>query len=201
MDAAHFDALSAQLARDMSRRHGLGLLAGLGLSGFVVAHEPATARKKRPRKVRLCVNGQTVRVSKRRLKKYPGATLGACPCKTCAAPVEACGSIDDSCGGTLTCGTCQSSERAICDSGVCVSCAGLCPAPCDTCLMLGDGRTRCARSLPIYTCVNPCASDADCGAPYATCVQSWAPAAGLVFSLPAFCGHDAPGECASINVC
>ena len=81
MDAEHFDALLRALATDRSRRTVLGLLSGLGLTGLLGPAAEAGKHKKKKKKVTVCLNGQTLRVSKSvaLVLVSQGATLGACP--------------------------------------------------------------------------------------------------------------------------
>jgi hypothetical protein len=55
-------------------------------------------------------------------------TVGACQPTTCAESGWVCGSFDDGCGGTSSCGTCPSGES--CTGGACYTCAARsCPPP------------------------------------------------------------------------
>lgn len=117
MDAPRFDRFTTGVSARLTRRTGLGLLAGvslplLGLSG------DADAKKKK--KITLCVNGKTVKAPKKKVKKLlkQGATKGACA-EGCPGGQKACGSgcipvgdccVDDDCTGT-----------DFCQNGVCIA--------------------------------------------------------------------------------
>jgi hypothetical protein len=128
MDDRQFDDLVRTLSR--SRRSVLGLGAALGVAPLV-----AEARKKK-KKVKLCLNGQTISVPKKKRGAYfnQGATAGACsttPCaRSCAG--KPCGA-GDGCGGTCDCPAGQ-----ICGNGAChacdVTCTGADPTACGAAL-------------------------------------------------------------------
>lgn len=149
METQRFDHLVRSLTASGSRR---GLLARVAFAplgaGLLALPAAEAAAKKRKRKATICQNGQTVKVSKKKLKKRlrQGATRGACGCvprSTCPADLN-CGVIDDSCGGTITCGTCGGANP-YCVENVCRACTAdnpcaagsLCVAntcePCDVC--------------------------------------------------------------------
>ena len=79
MDANHFDRIVRTWAEPGSRRPVLGLLAG-GIAGLAGLTETAGKRKKK-KKVTLCLNGQTITVPKKQQGSYlgQGATAGKCP--------------------------------------------------------------------------------------------------------------------------
>ncbi len=123
MDDPRFDALVTRLAGGLSRRRGLGLLAGAGLPLVGLAGTADAGKKK---KVTLCRNGQTVSVPKKKARKLlqQGATKGACPagcpagqrpCNTACIPTGDCCFSND-CPGNDFCvgGTCVSRR---CGSG------------------------------------------------------------------------------------
>jgi hypothetical protein len=59
---------------------------------------------------------------------YLTLTVGPCEPVTCAASGWVCGSFDDGCGGTSSCGSCPSGES--CTGGACYACAARsCPPP------------------------------------------------------------------------
>ena len=78
MGDRHVDDLAGRVAARLSRRRGLGLLAGASLPLLGVA-EMIHAKKKKKKKT-LCNRGQTVTVPKAKTKKLlrQGATKGAC---------------------------------------------------------------------------------------------------------------------------
>jgi hypothetical protein len=82
-----------------------------------------------------------------------GGSGGGTGCQTCASLGATCGSWSDSCGGTLTCGSCSPGQ--VCDNTVkqCKTCT-----PTTTCLDLPCG--VCA----IDSCgTNVCSCQANCG--------------------------------------
>ncbi len=82
LDANVFDALTRRLTVVRSRRATLPVLAGSALG--VLGATSALSAKKKPRKVTLCLDGQTVKARNKKKKKRlrrRGATRGACsPC-------------------------------------------------------------------------------------------------------------------------
>ncbi len=127
MDAPRFDRFTAGISAHLTRRTGLGLLAGASLPLLRLSGD-ADAKKKK--KVTLCVNGQTVKAPKKKAKKLlqQGATKGACGAG-CPDGQRVCGSgcipagdccVDDDCNG-----------NDVCVNGACVACpAG--QKACDT---------------------------------------------------------------------
>ena len=122
-------------------RRGLGRSTGMGAiaAGLVALGKTpdAEAKKKRLRgehnirgdKAIICFEGETVRIPKRKRKKWikRGAARGAC--RDCV-PVCTPGSCDtvDGCGGTCAC-----AAGSICVQGVCQACTVACdstPAQC-----------------------------------------------------------------------
>ncbi|MFT4038543.1 MAG: right-handed parallel beta-helix repeat-containing protein [Thermomicrobiales bacterium] len=112
MDAAPFDTLTVGLTRRLSRRRGVGLLGLLG-AGALALPDEASAKKKRPKKKPLCLNGQTVKASGKKRKKLlkQGATPGAC------SPAGPC--------------SCASNE--VCHEGVCQPCTVTCSGDAIAC--------------------------------------------------------------------
>jgi hypothetical protein len=116
MNAPRFDGFARTIATRLSRRRSLGLLAGASLP-FAGLAEAALAGKKKGKKVTLCLNGQTVTVSKKKSRKRlkQGATKGACQlcpigqerCRGTCIPSENC-CVDSDCptGGVCTDGLC-----------------------------------------------------------------------------------------------
>ncbi|MFT4039176.1 MAG: hypothetical protein QM692_13400 [Thermomicrobiales bacterium] len=169
MDASRFDRLSKSLAHGGNRRQLVQTLAGVAAAGLpaLLSHQPASAApghgKRRGahaeswhhKKVKYCVNGQTVKRLRRKQEKLlaAGATVGACPAcvpTTCAALGATCGSASDGCGGTLQCGSCEAGLT--CCAGQCVdtlsdeSNCGTCGNVCQI-----DPPFFCARG----TCIEP----------------------------------------------
>ena len=63
-------------------------------------------------------------------KPFTDLTLNVCAPKTCSQLGKNCGSISDTCGGTLNCGTCQ---FGTCQSNIC-ACTPSCTRPADLCI-------------------------------------------------------------------
>jgi hypothetical protein len=122
MAADRFDALLVALTAAPSRRAALRVLAGVGLAGLV-GH---TAAKKKKKKKKCSKAGQTT--SKKRKKCCSGLTkdgTGVCAaCILATCPPNACGSLPDGCGGTLTCGC--PAEHLCLRGGVCQRCNVTC---------------------------------------------------------------------------
>ena len=112
MDDRHFDDLAGRVAARLSRRRGLGLLAGASLPLLGVA-EMTHAKKKK--KKTLCNRGQTVTVPKAKAKKLlrKGATKGACA--TCPTGQKAC---NGGCIATTAC--CNCTPPKVCSNGTCL---------------------------------------------------------------------------------
>lgn len=83
MNFAIVDSLARCIAARFSRRNGLGLLAGVVLLR-IGRVDPGLAKKKKAKKVTLCLNRATVRTAKKRAKKLlkQGALRGECLCGT-----------------------------------------------------------------------------------------------------------------------
>jgi hypothetical protein len=87
-----------------------------------------------------------------------GGTPGVCGCPptTCVAQSKNCGTIDDGCGGTIDCGTCDpSGSTPICVNNVCSACSVT--HPCSSGCCLSDGSCQ------------PGSSDSACGGTGQTC--------------------------------
>ena len=76
-----------------------------------------------------------------------GTTTTACNPTTCLAEGKDCGTIDDGCGGTLSCGTCSGQDT--CVSNVCTCQPTTCGAEGAECGTLADG---CGVDLSCGTC-------------------------------------------------
>lgn len=98
MDALRFDRFARTVATRLTRRTGLGLLAGASLPLLGLASATDAKKKK---KLTLCINGTTVKVSKKKAKKLlkkgagKGACSSACPtgrirCNNKCIPTTAC---------------------------------------------------------------------------------------------------------------
>ena len=117
MDAPHFDRFTTGISARLTRRTGLGLLAGASLPLLGLAGD-ADAKKKK--KVTLCVNGKTVKAPKAKAKKLlkKGATKGACPAASCPTGQKACAAAcipNENCCVNSDC-----ESPAICDQGRCL---------------------------------------------------------------------------------
>jgi hypothetical protein len=139
-----FDAITKSLSRWRTRR---GLVTGAGIGavaailGAALEPDETEARRRRVRgehnirgkKAIMCLDGQTVKVPKKKRKKYlkQGATRGKCTTCTPVCTPGICG--DDGCGGTCGC-----AEGTICVSGIC--------EPCDVGCASGDS-VACGQSL------------------------------------------------------
>jgi hypothetical protein len=79
MDTLRFHGFARTIATRLTRRMGLGLLAGASISAFGLAE---TADAKKNKKVTLCFNRQTVKKPKKKAKTLlkKGASKGACSC-------------------------------------------------------------------------------------------------------------------------
>lgn len=211
MDDARFDHFARTIAGLTSRRGLLGVAAALpvvGSGGLLVADTAAKRRqrrredrddvqdekKKKKKKVTLCLNEQTIRVPKKKKKKFlnQGATPGECP--ICVPESKAttcngkCGSQVNNCGQAVDCGSCDCNpvcaECFVCEGtpGTCVPetlgtacgqgprCVDGQERAQDTC----DGSGTCfedgGQSCRPYLCAGtvcgepPCSGDGDCDA-------------------------------------
>lgn len=79
MDALRFDGLARTITSHLTRRGGLGLLAGASLP-FLGG--PSATDAKKQRKITLCLNDQTVKKPEKSAKNLleQGRTRGACSC-------------------------------------------------------------------------------------------------------------------------
>lgn len=108
MELERFDELTRAFSGASTRRRfgglmtalGLGAVAGIGLLG---ATETQAKKRRKKKKLTLCLNGQTITVGKRQAKKQlrQGATKGACPVDTIGLQ-EPC-TYDAECIGELVC--------------------------------------------------------------------------------------------------
>ncbi len=119
MDASRFNGLARAWSASRTRR-GAAALLGTAFLFPLAGVLPADAKKK---KITLCLDGQTIKASKKKKKKLlkQGATPGACPpvcIPACAEP--ACGG-DDGCGGICGC-----AANALCHEGTCRPCTVTC---------------------------------------------------------------------------
>lgn len=92
---------------------------------------------------------------------------GNCTAETCASLSAECGSPDDGCGGTLTCGTCSTDEAPDCESNQCT-----CSSEGSAC---EPGQLCCAASgCAAECCVNEdCDGNAECNGGTCDCLTDW----------------------------
>ncbi|MFT4036857.1 MAG: hypothetical protein QM692_01655 [Thermomicrobiales bacterium] len=142
MDGAAFDEMVQRLTRPAGRR---ALLAGLAVAGVAggLARDAATAKKKKkPKKVTICRNGQTLSVTKKKKNKHlqPGDTTGACkattrpPSTSTTQPPRCPAAKPNFCARLDTC-------QAACGAGHAFdaeSCACVC-SPATTCCICDQG--------------------------------------------------------------
>lgn len=142
VDRTRFDDLARLLAGTESRRRLIGWLAAAPLaSGLldILDPEDAEAAGRRRRRKKRHKHGRGRRRTHRKRKKKPQCT----PLTTCPAD-KVCGTVDDGCGGTITCGSCANPTPA-CVNNACAACTsseqcpsgelclgGICQA-CDVC--------------------------------------------------------------------
>lgn len=165
MDASRFDHIVRTWAEAGSRRPILGMLAG-GVAGLVGLAE-TTGKRKKKKKVTLCLNGSTITVPKKKKGSYlkRGATTGKCPAtctkrctgKTCGP--DGCGGSCGSCPGDKTCQNgacaCPPGEIDACGADICVPPNAQCCTN-DQC----DAGERCVRGQCL-TWQGTCQPDAD----------------------------------------
>ena len=206
MDANHFDALTTRLVEQLSRRRGIGILVALGLGAGSFPETTEAGKKRRKKKITLCLDGQTIKVKKRNFQqKFPGATVGSCPScipiTTCAAQGRVCGPLDDGCS-TLICGECGTGDTPSCrDTGVCAACFSVCPPACDRCANRSDGATMCVANVT-HSCTFACATNADCPESHPICVSTVTlRSPNTTTDLPSQCGKTSLGMCATITPC
>ena len=157
MDGERFDTLVQRLSRPRDRRSALGVLAGMGLGGFLAFSPPVLAKKKRNK-----CKGNTRKCGKRCIPK------SEC-CGGCANGLTCCdGACVDLSTSRANCGVCGNA----CVSGPCVGgfCrCGLgvtCPEDCGCGLRI-EGDLVCTGSPTAVTCD----SSSDCP-PLSACQQT-----------------------------
>lgn len=127
MESSRFDAFTRLLGSVPSRR-ALLPIAGSALAvlwgGLLTT---AAKKKKKNKKATLCLDGQTIKATKKKKKKLlkRGATRGPCCAPTCLGTT--CGG-DDGCGGVCGC-----AAGSVCDSGICQSCTVSCTGDSAAC--------------------------------------------------------------------
>ncbi len=139
METSAFDDLGRSVGRWRSRRSvvkiaGTGALAAV--FGFLQEPTPTDAKQRRVRsehnirgkKAIMCVDGKTVKVPKKKRKKYlnQGASRGTCKSCTPVCTPGVCG--DDGCGGICGC-----VDGTICVSGACEACDIACTDDAPAC--------------------------------------------------------------------
>lgn len=133
MDSTVFDDLARSVSERLTRRR-LARLAGAGVVSAAVAPALGEAKKHRNKqaeaehnvrgnKAIMCFEGETMRVTKDKRKKWlrKGATRGKCG-GTCTPTCLPGGCGDDGCGGT--CPGCAAGS--VCAEGVCQACLVSC---------------------------------------------------------------------------
>ncbi|MDQ2652136.1 MAG: hypothetical protein M3Z20_03735 [Chloroflexota bacterium] len=147
MDPGRFDRMTRTWTQAGPRRPVLGLLAS-GAAGIVTLSDGTAKKRKKKKKVTLCLNGQTIKVPKKKRGSYAsqGATAGACGSGPCVGSCDgkACGA-NDGCGGTCGCPAGQ-----VCAAGSCRTCTITCngtPTECGASL-----QTELARGGTVYAC-------------------------------------------------
>lgn len=160
MDSAHFDALTARLAAPLTRRRSVGLLAILGLGGFI-ATDDASARKHKKKHKRAKRPTCTPNCDRRICGSDGcGGTCGTCPsCQECQGGVcvlnangTACGDACHECQGGACVAradgtTCGADSCQTCQGGQCV--AKLDSAPCPEASPAGQCRRGACRARPL----------------------------------------------------
>lgn len=126
MDGSAFDLLTKTVIASRSRRRLNHLLGGLAVAGPVAVLGSAESRAKK-KKITLCHQGQTIKVSKKAKKKHldHGDTLG--PCSFCASQPD-----DTFCdGGKCYQGVCSPPPVCRAYPESCVSNSQCCSGRCD----------------------------------------------------------------------
>jgi hypothetical protein len=118
VDNLRFDAFTQHVSTRLTRRIGLGILAGASLPLLRLASPTAGKKKK---KVTLCVDGKTVKAPKKKAKKLlkQGATKGACPAGGCPSGQKTCGSGCIPAGDCCVDNDCTGDD--FCENGECVA--------------------------------------------------------------------------------
>jgi hypothetical protein len=134
VEQTRFDALVQQWTENGTRRRFLGVLAGLGIGGALLADEGEAGsnnKHKKKRTKRFCLNGKTVKATnkkkKRRLRRK-GAVRGRCKGCTPTCPTDGTCGMDDGCGGICGCGA-----GTVCGDGTCVECTVTCTGSPEEC--------------------------------------------------------------------
>ncbi|MFT4040214.1 MAG: hypothetical protein QM692_18690 [Thermomicrobiales bacterium] len=152
MDTSTFDTITRSLARIRSRRAALGVLAA-GLAAVAGPTSQLEAKKKKkPKKVTLCLNGETITVAKKQRNGYirQGATAGKC-----AAGSAGCASDAG----------CNAGARETCQNGVCA-----CPAG-----FVRDANGICGDPAPCKEDGSVVASSAECCSGHTTTIPTTPP--------------------------
>ena len=152
VDANQFDALATRFTTQLIRRRSVGLLSLVGLTGTSLSDE-AEGKPRKRKKVRLCLNGETITVPRKKKGGYlsQGATQGACVALSCPTGQTRCGSACVNLSSDHAhCGACSSPCGAgqACSAGLCVCTPASCPNGCcnGTNCLSGDSATSCGRA-------------------------------------------------------
>ncbi|MFT4037436.1 MAG: hypothetical protein QM692_04595 [Thermomicrobiales bacterium] len=169
MEHTQLEHLLRAVAASPSRRAALRLV-GASLLGAGLAGAPAAldAKKKKPKKVTICHQGQTLKVSKKASKQHlqHGDTPGPCPTSSPPPGVNGCPAGQKPCDGACIpadqccdnadCDifrqTCNATGQCVCPAALPEVCGGACLAPCtpfqtrtpscSCCLRNGEPSTR-----------------------------------------------------------
>lgn len=169
MNGADLDTLARSIAAGgQTRRTVLIGLFSAGAAAHMAPDVEARSGKKKPKKITICSNGQTLKVRKKGWQShYPGATVGAC-----SGPTGVCASCADTCFATLIVPDQDPStvEYACCPAAsVCISQTP--PYP-DQCCYEGDA---CDQTLPLRDATADmicCRPAGGCGPTKACCKSS-----------------------------
>lgn len=193
MDQSRFDIVARSLAQAPTRRSIVALLAG-SVFGLLPLDE-IDAKRKKNKKLDVCLNGQDLAISKKKKLAYLklGATIGACPTApppppppTCSDGVKNgsetdvdCGGSCPRCAGSRTCSTRADCATALCAGGVCTACTpgpqcgSDANGPC-SCFAVADpaNNTCVSNQGDLVDSCNQCPSDQLCipSIPFFNCV-------------------------------
>lgn len=183
MEHLQFDHLARACGAAHTRRAVAALLGAL-VAGAHSGHVPVGARRKKKKKVTLCLNGETKVVPKKRQDDFldQGATPGACPPggNPCPAGTKRCNGQCVAAGACCTAADCDPCLREICVDGACTCPSGMARDGDGVCSIfrscVGVGQTT---SITAFCCSGrgasigsgqffcipgnaTCASDSDC---------------------------------------
>lgn len=134
MDARRFDQLVRHWTEAQPRRPLLGLAVG-GATGLLwLRNVPAKHKKRKSKKVTLCLNGQTITVPRKKQGSFvrQGATVGPCPGGGGDGPCRADGDCDRCARETCQAGVCGCPDDMVRDTN------GICHTPRLNCYAVGQ---------------------------------------------------------------